>query len=104
MTLRKRIGAGSLRVTSVTAAAVAAMMVVAACSSSSSSSASPAPRPCGRFDDLCVCALVPECVVVRPPRITREDLGFWERFVHYSTQNSPISPNTSWYTANQSNW
>ena len=40
MTLRKRIGAGSLRVTSTTAAAVAAMMIVAACSSSPSSSGS----------------------------------------------------------------
>src|SRR6516165_2797401 len=39
MTLRKRIGAGSLRVTSATAAGVAAMLIVAACSSSSSSSA-----------------------------------------------------------------
>ena len=38
MTLRKRIGAGSLRVTSATAVGVAAMLVVAACSSSSSSS------------------------------------------------------------------
>ena len=36
MTLRRRIGAGSLRVTSATAAAVAAMMIIAACSSSSS--------------------------------------------------------------------
>jgi len=39
MTLRKRIGAGSLRVTSATAAGVAAMLIIAACSSSSSSSA-----------------------------------------------------------------
>jgi simple sugar transport system permease protein len=40
MTLRRRIGAGSLRVTSATAAGVAAMLIIAACSSSSSSSSS----------------------------------------------------------------
>jgi ribose transport system substrate-binding protein len=40
MTLRRRIGAGSLRVTSATAAGVAAMLIIAACSSSPSSSSS----------------------------------------------------------------
>ena len=80
MTLRKRIGAGSLRVTSVTAAAVAAMMVVAACSSSSSSSAassgsSAAPASSSASGQVTIGV-----------DLTYNNTAFWAAYINYEQQ------------------
>jgi hypothetical protein len=80
MTLRKRIGAGSLRVTSVTAAAVAAMMVVAACSSSSSSSASS-----GTSASSTSSASTTGTTTIGVD-LTYNDTAFWAAYINYETQ------------------
>ena len=80
MTLRKRIGAGSLRVTSVTAAAVAAMMVVAACSSSSSSSASSS-TSAGSASSASTTGSTAIGV-----DLTYNDTAFWAAYINYETQ------------------
>jgi ABC-type sugar transport system substrate-binding protein len=80
MTLRKRIGAGSLRVTSVTAAAVAAMMVVAACSSSSSSSASS-----GTSAGSASSASTTGSTTIGVD-LTYNDTAFWAAYINYETQ------------------
>jgi ABC-type sugar transport system substrate-binding protein len=80
MTLRKRIGAGSLRVTSVTAAAVAAMMVVAACSSSSSSSASSS-TSAGSASSASTTGSTAIGI-----DLTYNDTAFWAAYINYETQ------------------
>jgi simple sugar transport system substrate-binding protein/ribose transport system substrate-binding protein len=80
MTLRKRIGAGSLRVTSVTAAAVAAMMVVAACSSSSSSSAIS-----GTSAGSASSASTTGSTTIGVD-LTYNDTAFWAAYINYETQ------------------
>jgi ABC-type sugar transport system substrate-binding protein len=81
MTLRRRIGAGSLRVTSVTAAAVAAMMVVAACSSSSSSSSSSATNSASSTGSASTTGSTTIGV-----DLTYNDTAFWAAYINYETQ------------------
>jgi ribose transport system substrate-binding protein len=80
MTLRKRIGAGSLRVTSATAAAVAAMLVIAACSSSSSSSAGS-----GSSASSTSSASTTGTTTIGVD-LTYNDTAFWAAYINYETQ------------------
>jgi ABC-type sugar transport system substrate-binding protein len=82
MTLRKRIGAGSLRVTSATAAGVAAMLVVAACSSSSSSSAS---SSAGSSASSASSASANGTTTIGVD-LTYNDTAFWAAYINYETQ------------------
>jgi len=77
MTLRKRIGAGSLRVTSATAAAVVAMLLIAACSSSSSSSASSSTSASSASTTGTTTIGVD---------LTYNDTAFWAAYINYETQ------------------
>ncbi len=83
MTLRRRIGAGSLRVTSVTAAAVAAMMIVAACSSSSSSSSSSAGSSTSASSASSASTTGSTTIGVD---LTYNDTAFWAAYINYETQ------------------
>jgi ABC-type sugar transport system substrate-binding protein len=76
MTLRRRIGAGSLRVTSATAAGVAAMLIIAACSSSSSSSSSS-----GSTSSASTTGTTDIGV-----DLTYNDTAFWAAYINYETQ------------------
>jgi ABC-type sugar transport system substrate-binding protein len=80
MTLRKRIGAGSLRVTSATAAAVVAMLLIAACSSSSSSSASS-----GTSASSTSSASTTGTTTIGVD-LTYNDTAFWAAYINYETQ------------------
>jgi ABC-type sugar transport system substrate-binding protein len=82
MTLRKRIGAGSLRVTAATAAGVAAMLVVAACSSSSSSSSgSGTSSSAGSTSSASATGTTTIGV-----DLTYNDTAFWAAYINYETQ------------------
>jgi len=82
MTLRRRVGAGSLRVTSVTAAAVVAMMIVAACSSSSSSSSSSAGSSTSA-SSTSPASTTGSTIIVD---LTYNDTAFWAAYINYETQ------------------
>jgi len=79
MTLRRRIGAGSLRVTSATAAGVAAMLIIAACSSSSSSSSSSgSTSSTGSASTTGTTDIGVD--------LTYNDTAFWAAYINYETQ------------------
>jgi ABC-type sugar transport system substrate-binding protein len=80
MTLRKRIGAGPLRVTYATAAAVVAMLLIAACSSSSSSSASS-----GTSASSTSSASTTGTTTIGVD-LTYNDTAFWAAYINYETQ------------------
>jgi ABC-type sugar transport system substrate-binding protein len=85
MTLRRRIGAGSLRVTSVTAAAVAAMLIAAACSSSSSSSTSSGSTGSTGSAGSTSSASTTGTTAIGVD-LTYNDTAFWAAYINYETQ------------------
>ena len=87
MTLRKRMGAGSLRVTSATAAGVAAMLIVAACSSASSSSSSSSSSSAGSSGSASSSS--PAAASGLTPigiDLTYNNTAFWAAYINYESQ------------------
>ena len=76
MSLRKRIGAGPLRVTSVTSAAVAATLILAACSSSASSSGSAGSASSASAGGTTVIGV----------DLTYNNTAFWAAYINYESQ------------------
>jgi ABC-type sugar transport system substrate-binding protein len=85
MTLRRRIGAGSLRVTSATAAGVAAMLIIAACSSSSSSSSSSGSTSSTGSASSTSSASTTGTTDIGVD-LTYNDTAFWAAYINYETQ------------------
>src|SRR5260370_24040746 len=83
MTLRRRIGAGSLRVTSATAAGVAAMLIIAACSSSSSSSSG---SSSGSSSTSSASSASTTGTTTIGVDLTYNDTAFWAAYINYETQ------------------
>src|ERR1700735_1360082 len=88
MTLRRRIGAGSLRVTSVTAAAAAAMLIIAACSSSSSSSSSSGSSASSASSSSAGSTISASTTGTTAIGVdlTYNDTAFWAAYINYETQ------------------
>jgi simple sugar transport system substrate-binding protein/ribose transport system substrate-binding protein len=76
MSLRKRIGAGPLRVTSATAAAVAATLILAACGSSASSSGSAGSASSAPASGTTAIGV----------DLTYNNTAFWAAYINYESQ------------------